>query len=278
MKAVIPAAGFGTRFLPIAKAVPKEMLPLGGKPIIHYVVEEAAAAGCDEVLIVLRRGKEAISAYFATDPELEQLLEGKGAARELAEVRAVSRLARFHYTYQPRMLGLGDAILQAREFVGQDEAFAVLLGDAVMQHGSPLPAMVEAWRRHGTPAVALEPCPEDKVSRYGVAGGRQIEPDVFALDRLVEKPRPDQAPRLVDGSGAALPHYAFAARYVLPREIFDALDATAPGYGGEVQLTDAMERVRACRGFLGVRWAGRRFDIGNPAGLAEAARALGQAG
>jgi UTP--glucose-1-phosphate uridylyltransferase len=275
MKAILPAAGFGTRFLPLAKAVPKEMLPLGDRPVIHFVVEEAVAAGFDEILIILSRGKEAIPTYFTPNPDLERHLEQTGKTRELAAVQALSRLGRIHYTYQPAMRGLGDAVRQAKEFVGHDPVFAVLLADTVMHGGSPLPAMLNAWQRHAQPSVALELCPAEKVSRYGVAGGRQLEPDVFALSQLVEKPKPEVAPRLLDAVGATLPYHAFAARYLFTPEIFDCLDTTAAGYGGEVQVTDAMEQLRARRGFLGVRWPGRRLDIGHPAGLLEAARLMG---
>jgi len=275
MKAILPAAGFGTRFLPLAKAVPKEMLPLGDRPVIHFVVEEAVAAGCDEILIILSRGKEAIPTYFTPNPDLERHLEETGKTRELAAVQALARLGRIHYTYQPAMRGLGDAVRQAKEFVGNDPVFAVLLADTVMYGGSPLPAMLTAWQKHAQPSVALEPCPAEKVSRYGVAGGRQLEPDVFALSQLVEKPQPEVAPRLLDAAGATLPFHAFAARYLFTPEIFACLDTTAAGYGGEVQVTDAMEQLRARRGFLGVRWPGRRLDIGHPAGLLEAARLMG---
>jgi len=275
MKAILPAAGFGTRFLPLAKAVPKEMLPLGDRPVIHFVVEEAVAAGCDEILIILSRGKEAIPTYFTPNPDLERHLEQTGKTRELAAVQALSRLGRIHYTYQPAMRGLGDAVRQAKEFVGQDPVFAVLLADTVMHGSSPLPAMLAAWQKHAQPSVALEPCPAENVSRYGVAGGRQLEPDVFALSQLVEKPSPAAAPRLLDAAGANLPYHAFAARYLFTPEIFDCLDTTAAGYGGEVQVTDAMEQLRARHGFLGVRWPGRRLDIGHPAGLLEAARLMG---
>ena len=275
MKAILPAAGFGTRFLPLAKAVPKEMLPLGDRPVIHFVVAEAVAAGFDEILIVLSRGKEAIPAYFTPNPDLERHLEQTGKTRELVAVQALSRLGRIHYTYQPAMRGLGDAVRQAKEFVGNDPMFAVLLADTVMHGGSPLPAMLAAWQKHAQPAVALEPCPAEKISRYGVAGGRQLETDVFALSQLVEKPSPEAAPRLLDAAGAMLPYHAFAARYLFTPEIFDCLDTTAAGYGGEVQVTDAMEQLRTRRGFLGVRWPGRRLDIGHPAGLLEAARLMG---
>ena len=274
MKAIIPAAGLGTRFLPIAKAVPKEMLPLGDKPVIHYVVAEAAAAGFDEILIILSRGKEAIVQYFTPNPDLERHLELAGKAEALDAVRAVSQFGQIHYTYQPQMRGLGDAVQLARNFVGDDKVFSVLLGDTVMHGASPLPAMLAAWHDTGKPSVCLEPCPEDRVSRYGVPGGYQIAPDVFALDRLVEKPPAAEAPRLLAADGSSLPFHAFAARYLFTPAIFDCLDATSSGFAGEIQLTDAMEQLRAKSGMLGVRWPGRRLDIGSPAGLLEAAALL----
>lgn len=274
MKAIIPAAGLGTRFLPIAKAVPKEMLPLGDRPVIHHVVAEAAAAGFDEILIIISAGKESICRYFEPAPALEASLEAKGKSEALEAVRQASSLARISYVYQKEMRGLGDAVRHARPFVGSSPAFAVLLGDTVMKGSSPLPAMVAAWDRLSTPSVALEPCPPERVSRYGIAGGTQSSPDTFRLERLVEKPPCDQAPRLKDREGNPLAPHAFAARYLFTPEIFDFLDATPPGLGGEIQLTDAMDALRARAGFLGVTWPGQRLDIGNPDGLIEAALAL----
>jgi len=274
MKAIIPAAGLGTRFLPIAKAVPKEMLPLGDRPVIHYVVAEAAAAGFDEILVIVSRGKESIIEYFSPNPELERLLEAAGKYAALEAVRAVPRMARIEYAYQETMRGLGDAVRLGRAFIGDDPVFAVLLGDTVMRHASPLGAMAAAWESHRKPSVSLEPCPEDRVSRYGVAGGREIGSGVFELDRLVEKPAADVAPRLAARDGSPLAFHAFAARYLFTPAIFDCLDATRAGLGGEIQLTDAMERLRQADGMLGVTWTGRRLDIGSPAGLVEAAREL----
>jgi UTP--glucose-1-phosphate uridylyltransferase len=271
VKAVIPAAGLGTRFLPIAKAVPKELMPLGAKPVIGRVVEEAAAAGFDEILIVLSRGKEAIADYFKPNPGLEAHLERVGKDAELRAVREVAAGAAITFAYQPEMRGLGDAVLCAREFVGSDVCFAVLLGDTVMHGGSPLPAMVRAWIEYRLSCVALEPCPAERVSRYGIAGGREERPGVFRLGELSEKPSENRAPRLFSADGAPLPYHAFAARYLLATPIFDILDATPPGRNGEVQLTDAMETLRAAEGLLGVAWEGLRLDIGNPAGLHEAA-------
>ncbi len=274
MKAIIPAAGLGTRFLPIAKAVPKEMLPLGDRPVIHYVVAEAATAGFDEILVIVSRGKESIIEYFSPNPELEHLLEAAGKSAALEAVRAVPRMARIEYAYQETMRGLGDAVRLGRAFIGDDPVFSVLLGDTVMRHASPLGAMAAAWESLRKPSVCLEPCPEDRVSRYGVAGGREIGPGVFELDRLVEKPAADAAPRLISRDGSPLAFHAFAARYLFTPAIFDCLDATRAGLGGEIQLTDAMERLRQADGMLGVTWTGKRLDIGSPAGLVEAAREL----
>jgi UTP--glucose-1-phosphate uridylyltransferase len=274
MKAVIPAAGFGTRFLPIAKAVPKEMLPLGDRPVIHYVVEEAVANGCDDILIVISRGKESIQHYFSPHPELERQLEARGRMEELERLRAVSRLATIHYVHQPEMRGLGDAMRWARPFVG-NEPFAVLLGDTVVHGPSALASMLAVALEHCACAVALEPCPPERVSRYGVAGGREVAPGVFELNAMIEKPAPADVPVLHDPSGAVLPPHAFAARYVFQPEIFDALEGTAPGKNGEIQLTDAMRTLLGDGGFYGCTFAGRRLDIGNPRGLIEAAQLLG---
>lgn len=274
MKAVIPAAGFGTRFLPIAKSVPKELLPVGDKPVIHYVVAEAAAAGFDEILIIISNGKESILRYFEPDPALEAHLEKAGKHEALAAVRDATSLARISSIYQPEMRGLGDAVRLARDFVGTDAAFAVLLGDTILHGGSPLPGMREAWDALKTGSVALEPCPADRVGRYGIAGGHELRPGIFQLDALVEKPSPAEVPALFDRNGDPISPHAFAARYLFPRAIFDLLDATPPGRGGEIQLTDAMESLRRDAGLLGIRTPGHRLDIGNPAGLLAAAQLL----
>ena len=274
MKAVIPAAGLGTRFLPIAKAVPKEMLPLGDKPVIHHVVQEAVSAGFDEILIIISRGKEIIREYFAPNPGLERRLAEAGKSDALEAIRRATSMAGIEYAYQEEMRGLGDAVKHASSFAGSDPAFAVLLGDTVMQGASPLPVMAEAWKEFRKPGVALEPCAAERVSRYGVAGGREIRTGLFELDRVVEKPQPDQAPRLKSREGTDLPFHAFAARYLFTPEIFECLKSTQTGLGGEIQLTDAMERLRTASGLLGVTWPGKRLDIGTPAGLIDAARAF----
>jgi UTP--glucose-1-phosphate uridylyltransferase len=274
MKAIIPAAGLGTRFLPIAKAVPKEMLPLGDKPVIHYVVAEAVAAGFDEILLIVSRGKESIRQYFTPNPELESQLEAAGKFAALEAVRRVSSMAGIEYAFQEKMRGLGDAVLIGRSFIGTDPVFAVLLGDTVMQHSSPLGAMSLAWQTFHKPSVCLSPCMEERVSRYGVAGGRELETGIFELDALVEKPAPACAPRLSALNGDQLPFHAFAARYLFTPDIFPFLEQTPAGFAGEIQLTDAMEQLRQKTGMLGVTWPGKRLDIGSPAGLLEAAQAM----
>lgn len=273
MKAVLPAAGWGTRFLPISKAVPKEMLPLGAKPVIHYVAEEAAAAGCTDVLIIINQSKEAIRRYFEPDPFFEGVLEKAGKMAELAEFRRPASLARFQFLYQPEMRGLGDAVLLARDFVG-NEPFAVMLADTVIAGPSPLRRMVEVTQQTGRSCVALEQCSLERVSRYGIAGGTVQEEGLFRLDTMEEKPAPDAAPRLRQADGTLLAPHAFAARYVFTPSIFDALAHCPPGKNGEIQLTDAMRTIMQAEGFYGARLGGRRLDIGNPKGLLEANASL----
>ena len=273
MKAVLPAAGWGTRFLPISKAVPKEMLPLGAKPVIHYVAEEAAAAGCTDILVIINQSKESIRRYFEPDPHFEAILEKTGKHAELAEFRKPASLARFQFLYQPEMRGLGDAVLMAREFVGE-EPFAVLLADTVIAGTSPLARMVQLTTRTHRSCVAMEECPHERVARYGIAGGSVDKEGLFRLDEMEEKPAPDSAPRLRYADGSTLAHHAFAARYVFTTEIFHALDCCHSGHNGEIQLTDAMRTVMRKQGFFGVPFSGRRLDIGNPKGLIEATASM----
>ena len=277
MKAVLPAAGWGTRFLPISKAVPKEMLPLGAKPVIHYVAEEAAAAGCTDILIIINQSKESIRRYFEPDPFFESILEKAGKHAELAEFRKPASLARFQFIYQPEMRGLGDAVLLAKEFVG-DDPFAVLLADTVITGPSPLARMVELMGKTGRSCVALEECPAERVARYGIAGGTADEDGTFQLNTMEEKPKPECAPRLLRADGSTLAHHAFAARYTFTPAIFGALADCPPGRNGEIQLTDAMRTVMQNQGFNGVPLGGRRLDIGNPRGLIEASTMMCDAG
>ncbi len=255
-KAVIPAAGFGTRFLPISKAVPKEMLPLVDKPVIQYVVEEAVASGITEILMVISRSKRAIEEHFHPIQELEAELEGKGRAAEVEELRRLQSLARIHFVWQPKMGGLGDAIRFAKAFVGQ-EPFAVLLGDTVVTTDDPVRPvtrlLMDVVESRGGSAVALQEVAPEKVSRYGIMGGEEVAPGVILAKQFVEKPKLEDAPSRL----------AVSARYVLSPGIFGCLDVAKPGKGGEVQLTDAMAALMALEPLHGVRFEGKRHDVGN---------------
>jgi UTP--glucose-1-phosphate uridylyltransferase len=255
-KAVIPAAGFGTRFLPISKAVPKEMLPVVDKPVIQYVVEEAVASGITDILMVISRGKRAIEEHFMSNMELETDLESKGKTALLEELRELSKLARIHYVFQPRMGGLGDAIRCARDHVGE-EPFAVLLGDALVSSAEGakpvLRQLMDVQEEFGGNVVALEEVPLEKVSRYGILGGTEVRSGVIKGEVFVEKPAVEAAPSRL----------AVSARYLLSASIFDELDKTPKGKGGELQLTDAMASLMTREALYGVKYAGRRNDIGN---------------
>jgi UTP--glucose-1-phosphate uridylyltransferase len=280
MKCLIPAAGHGTRFLPIAKAVPKEMLPLGDRPVLHHVVAEAAAAGCGEMLMVISRGKQAIIDYFTRNPELEQRLQAAGKLADLAELHALDALGDIAYVCQPEQRGLGDAVLRGARWIG-DAPFAVLLGDTCMAGLSPLPAMCALHARTGCPVVAVEPVERTRAGRYGVCGGEEIEPGVYRLDTMIEKPAPAAIPamrllRAAPADGPLPPAFAFAARYIFSPAIFATLRAARPGVHGEIQLTDAMRALLERQPFYAVRIPGRRLDIGDPAGLAAAAEAAAE--
>ncbi|MBQ4106747.1 MAG: UTP--glucose-1-phosphate uridylyltransferase [Lentisphaeria bacterium] len=254
-KAVIPAAGFGTRFLPFSRAVPKEMLPLVDKPVIQYVVEEAAASGIEEILIIVSDGKEAIRNHFSPAVELEKRLAGKKRTAELAELDRIDRLAKLHYVRQEDLNGLGGAMQLAREFAGNDPV-AVLLGDTVVTgHGKPVTAQLcDAWRQTGASVFAVEEVPPDKVSRYGIIRPAAT-PDgpLYRVADLVEKPAAADAPSRL----------AIASRYLFTPGIFAALAETLPGQNGEIQLSDAMRRLIATEPLYALRFAGRRHDIGN---------------
>ena len=280
-KAVLPAAGFGTRFLPITKAIPKEMLPVGDKPVIHYVVAEAVAAGCTDILIVVSRDKGSIQDYFDRAPELEARLRKAGKEAQADELVQIASQARFHYVRQPEMKGLGDAVWQAADHVG-DEPFALLLADTLIVdranrpgRGEAVAALMAVHAETGHSAVAVEPVAAERIHRYGVVGGRERAEGLFALDRMIEKPSADEAPGIVRLDGQRDPGgWAFAARYLFTPGIFDHLARTRPGKNGEVQLTDAMAALLAEEGFAGCRLPGRRLDIGDAAGLLEANQLL----
>ena len=258
-KAVIPAAGFGTRFLPFTKSVPKELIPLVDKPVIQYVVEEAVASGIEEILLVISSDKESIIRHFNPVPELERRLEEQNKTEMLAEVRAVSKLAKLHYVYQQELNGLGDAVAQARSFAGNDP-FAVLLGDTVMDSHTDRPVtgqLADIFEKTGSSVVALEEVPLERVSKYGIADGDEVEPGVLKIRRMVEKPSPETAPSRL----------AFAARYIFTPEIFDALDRTGRGKNNEIQLTDAMQKMLENGSMYGCRVKGKRYDIGSKSGF-----------
>lgn len=254
-KAVIPAAGYGTRFLPISKAVPKEMLPLVDKPVIQYVVEEAVASGITDIVMIISRSKRAIEEHFHPAFDLEAELTAKGRGEELEALRTLQSMARIHFVWQPKMGGLGDAILYARDHVG-DEPFAVLLGDTVVASATDKPVtrqLADVVEQHGGSAVALQQVPPEKVSRYGILGGEEISPGLIRATTFVEKPKPEEAPS----------NLAVSARYVLSPGIFDHLLKTPPGKGGELQLTDAMASLMTEETLHGLRYDGARHDIGN---------------
>src|ERR1700722_8879053 len=252
-KAVIPAAGFGTRMLPAAKAVPKELLPVLDRPAIQYVVEEAAAAGINDVLLITSRHKHAIEDHFDHDAELERRLHAGGKSNLLSSIRALSEKVRIHSTRQAEMRGLGDAVRHARHFASGD-AILCMLGDAIFSGGqSPAHQMLAAFAEFKTSIIGLEEVPAEKVNRYGIVGGQTIRPGVIRIDSFVEKP--DRA--------AAPSRLAIAARYVLTPAIFDCLDQTTAGAGGGIQLTDALRGLLAHEPVHGVVLTARRHDIGD---------------
>ncbi|MFA6103938.1 MAG: UTP--glucose-1-phosphate uridylyltransferase GalU [Victivallaceae bacterium] len=253
-KAVIPAAGFGTRFLPFTKAVPKEMIPLIDKPVIQYVVEEAVAAGLTDILIIISGGKMAIQDHFNPEVALEQRLEKSGKTALLEELRAINRLANIHYVYQQELNGLGDAVSYAECFVG-NEPFAILLGDTVTSSDvMPVTAqLVKTYEKVNASVVALEEVPWEKTSRYGVISGKTDDGSLYKVDKFVEKPAPADAPS----------NLVIASRYVFTPEIFECLKKTPRGKGNEIQLTDAMLLMLQQHPMYGLKVNGRRHDIGN---------------
>lgn len=258
MKAVIPAAGLGTRFLPATKASPKEMLPVVDKPAIQYVVEECVASGIKEVCIVTGRGKRAIEDHFDQAIELERLLEQKKDDKRLEQLRAISEMADIYYVRQRQPKGLGHAVACARSFVG-GEPFAVLLGDDIMESKEPCTKQLLAWQRKlGGSVVAVEPVPRERVSSYGIIKPRkEVQPGLHEVEDLVEKPTPEEAPSDLGIMG----------RYILDGAVMDALGRIQPGRGGEYQLTDAMRlAVQEGSPMHAWRFDGRRHDLGHKLG------------
>lgn len=258
-KAVIPAAGLGTRFLPATKAMPKEMLPVVDKPAIQYVVEEAAAAGLDDVLIILGRNKNAISNHFDRVTELEHTLESKGDDAKLVKVQEATDLADVHYVRQGDPRGLGHAVLRARQHVGE-QPFVVLLGDELIDEADPLlPKMIAESERRGVTVIALLEVDPSQIHLYGAAAVEPTDdPDIVRVTGLVEKPDAASAPS----------NLAVIGRYVLSPKVFEVLEHTEPGKGGEIQLTDALQELAVLPeseggGVCGVLFRGRRYDTGS---------------
>ena len=252
-KAVIPAAGLGTRFLPVSKSQPKEMLPIVDKPVIQYVIEEAADAGLRDVLMVIGKSKRAIEEHFDRNFELENALAARGRDAELEAIRRISTIARMHFVWQRELNGLGDAVSYARDHVA-NEPFAVLLGDTLIESDPPLTRqLVEVFEKFRDPVVLLEEVPREKVHRYGIIAGTEIEPGLFKITDLVEKPDPSKAPS----------NLAIAGRYLLVPEIFEHIDATPRGKNNEIQLTDALRSMVKNRPMYGLKLNGKRYDIGN---------------
>ncbi len=256
-KAVFPAAGLGTRFLPATKASPKEMLSLVDKPLIQYVVEEAVASGIESVIIVTGRGKAAIEDHFDISFEMEHLLRERGKEKMLKEVRAISEMARFCYVRQREALGLGHAILQARDMVG-DEPFAVMLSDDIVDAKVPaLRQMLDVYEKYDAPVLGTMQIAGEAISRFGVIDAEEVEDGVFKVKDMVEKPPFAEAPS----------DLAIIGRYILTPDIFDEIENTKPGTGGEIQITDAMRQLLKKRPFYAVRFDGTRHDAGDKLGF-----------
>jgi UTP--glucose-1-phosphate uridylyltransferase len=259
-KAVFPAAGLGTRFLPATKAQPKEMLPLVDKPIIQYGVEEAVASGVDNIILVTGRGKNAIEDHFDVSVELETFLEARGKKELLAEIRKISNLINFSYVRQGEPLGLGHAVLVTRALVG-DEPFAVILGDDVIDANPPaLRQMIDVFQDVQGPVLAIERVPREDVSAYGIIDAEEIKPGVYRIRDLVEKPPREEAPS----------DLAIIGRYILTPDIFPALEGTVTDRTGEIQLTNGIRELLKSRPIFGCRIDGVRHDTGNKLGFLKA--------
>lgn len=252
-KAVIPAAGLGTRFLPATKAQPKEMLPIIDTPVIQYVVQEAIDSGIEDILIISGKGKRAIEDHFDRSFDLENQLKEKNNEKMYNEIRRISEMANIHYIRQKELNGLGDAIYYAKQHTG-NEPFAVLLGDTVIN--SVIPAtqqLIDIFEQYKQSIIGVEYIPDEKISRYGVIGGNKINDHITEVTHLVEKPSKKEAPS----------NFAIASRYILTPEIYKAIERTRKGLNNEVQLTDALRILLERESIYSYRYEGRRYDIGN---------------
>ena len=256
-KAVFPAAGLGTRFLPATKASPKEMLPLVDKPLIQYVVEEAVASGIESVIIVTGRGKSAIEDHFDVSFELESLLRERGREDDLRRVREISDMVQVSYVRQREALGLGHAVLQARHLIG-DEPFAVMLSDDIIDSQTPaLKQLIDIYEKYDAPVLATMKVSGEAISRFGVLEVEEIDEALYRIKDMIEKPPAAQAPS----------DLAIIGRYILTPDIFDEIERTAPGAIGEIQITDAMRSLLKKRDFYAVQFEGTRHDAGDKLGF-----------
>jgi len=256
-KAIIPAAGLGTRFLPATKAMPKEMLPIVDKPTIQYIVEEAVASGIEDIIIVTGKGKRAIEDHFDFSFELEQNLKQKNKLELLDAVQTPSKLADIHYIRQKEPKGLGHAIWTARKFIG-NEPFAVLLGDDIVQAEKPsLMQLIELYERYNASIIGVQPVTWDEVNRYGIVHGKEMFDRFLMVDELIEKPQKEEAPS----------NLAILGRYILTPRIFDILDEVKPGANGEIQLTDAISKLKEYEAVYAYHFTGKRYDVGEKMGF-----------
>ena len=259
-KAVIPVAGFGTRLLPATKSQPKEMLPIVDKPAVQYVVEEAIKSGAENILFITGRGKRAIEDYFDYAVELEKELEDKGKTDLLDEVRNISEMAKFFYVRQKIARGLGDAINHARGFI-DDEYFSVLLADDIIDSEIPcLKQMINVFRNYRGMILAVMEVPRDKTNIYGIVNGKKISDRVYEVSDLIEKPEPEEA----------LSNIAVIGRYILNANIFNAIEETKPGKGGEIQITDAIKSLIGREKVFAYEFKGIRYDVGEKIGFLKA--------
>lgn len=260
-KAVIPAAGLGTRFLPATKAQPKEMLPIVDKPTIQFIVEEAVLSGIEDIVIVTGRSKRAIEDHFDRSIELEVFLDNAKKTELLKVVQDISQIANIFYVRQKEALGLGHAIYCASKFIG-DEPFAVLLGDDVIHAQTPcLKQMMNIYEHHGSSIVGVQEVPLDKVSKYGIVDGEKVGDRVYYARNLIEKPRPEDAPAT---------RLAIMGRYILTPNIFRILENLTPGKGGEIQLTDGLRELGQDEKIIAFNFEGRRYDVGDKFGFIQA--------
>ncbi|URN92528.1 MAG: UTP--glucose-1-phosphate uridylyltransferase GalU [Candidatus Pristimantibacillus lignocellulolyticus] len=259
-KAIIPAAGLGTRFLPATKAQPKEMLPIVDKPTLQFIIEEAVASGIDEILIITGRNKKSIEDHFDKSIELELELEAKGKLDLLEEVRHISNMVNIHYIRQKEPKGLGHAIYCAKSFIG-NEPFAVLLGDDIVHSDVPcLQQLIDVYEYYNNTVLGVQQVKQSDVHKYGIVNGKTIDDRIYRVDDLVEKPATERAPSNV----------AILGRYIIMPSIFDVLEKTSPGANGEIQLTDALNQLARNEAVYSYEFEGRRYDVGDKQGFLEA--------